>query len=87
VIDVVREADRDPAPGRRRERTLDDPREVVGEVEVVDRDLERPLRGCEEVRQRRRRPLGRLRAVGQRVELDQEALALQAALWIRFASW
>jgi hypothetical protein len=87
VVDVVREADGDAALGRAGERSLDDLREVVGEVEVVDRDLERVLRGRDEVGEGVGRLLGRLGAVGERPDVDQNAFARCAALCARFAAW
>ena len=88
VVDVVRETDRDAARNRGRECALDDLREVVGEMEVVDRDLERLLGGRDEARERVRRAFRRLRAVGERLELDQrDAFAARwAALYSRFAA-
>jgi hypothetical protein len=86
-VDVVREADGDTALGRGGEGALDRPGQAVREVEVVDRDLERPL-GCrDELGERLRRPLGRLAAVDERRELDQDAFARMAALCARFAAW
>jgi hypothetical protein len=87
VVDVVGEPHRDAALGRGGEGALDDLREVVGKVEVVDRDLERVLRGCDEVGERLGRLLGRLAAVGEGAELDQEAFARSVALYARFAAW
>jgi hypothetical protein len=87
VVDVVREPDRDAALRRGDERALDDLPQVVREVEVVDRDLERLLRVADEVRERVRRPLSRLRSVGERVDVDQDAFARISALCARFAAW
>jgi predicted RNA-binding protein associated with RNAse of E/G family len=87
VVDVVREPDGDAALRRGDERALDDRLQVVREVEVVDRDLERALRAGEVVGERVRGALGRLRAVRERLELDQDASARIRALWTRFASW
>jgi hypothetical protein len=87
VVDVVREADRDAALRRGDERALDDLPQVVGQVEVVDRDLERLLRAADEVREYVRRALGGLRSVRERVDVDQDAFARISALWARFAAW
>ena len=56
-----------------------DRREVVGQMEVVDRDVERVLRGADEVSERLRGVGGRLAAVGQRADFDR--------LYSRFAAW
>ena len=89
VVDVVDEADRDAARDGLRERALDDLREVVGKVEVVDRDLERLVRAAEELGELVRGALRRLRAVGERRESDQlDAFAARSfALCSRFAAW
>jgi hypothetical protein len=88
VVDVVRETDRDAARDCGRECALDDLRELVREVEVVDRDLECLLGGRDEARERVSRAFRRLRAVGQRLELNQlDAFAARwAALYWRFAA-
>jgi hypothetical protein len=65
----------------------DEPLGLVGEAEVVDRDLERPLRGGDEVGERVRDLDRRLTAVGERAELDQPACDFMRALYARFASW
>jgi hypothetical protein len=44
VIDVVRKPDGDAPRCGALERAADDVREPVGQADVVDRDLERPLR-------------------------------------------
>jgi hypothetical protein len=80
VVDVVREPDGDAALGRADERALDDLLQVVRKMEVVDRDLERLGRGADEVRQRVGRALRRLRPVGERVNVDQDAFARCFAL-------
>ena len=89
VVDVVDEPDRDAARDGRRERALDDLREIVRQVEVVDRDLERRVRAGKELGELVRRALGRLRAVGERREADQrDAFAARIfALCSRFAAW
>jgi len=87
VVDVVREANRDAALRRGDERALDDLSQVVREVEVVDRDLERLLGAADEVRERVRRALRGLRPVREGVDVDQDAFARISALWARFAAW
>ena len=56
-------------------------------MEVVDRDLERLLGAADEVRERMSRGLRGLRAVGERVDVDQDAFARISALCARFAAW
>jgi len=89
VVDVVDEADRDAARDGRGERALDDLREIVGKMEVVDRDLERLVRAAEELGELARRALRRLCAVAERREVDQlDAFAARSfALYSRFAAW
>ena len=79
MVDVVREPDRDAAFVRGAQRTADRRREIVRQVEVVDRDVERVLRGAEEASERLRGVGGRLAAVGQRADFDR--------LYSRFAAW
>jgi hypothetical protein len=79
MVDVVREANRDVAGGRRTERAADDLVQIGREVEVVDGDVERRLRRAEECGQRVRGVRGRLAAVGQRADFDR--------LYSRFAAW
>jgi hypothetical protein len=79
MVDVVRQPDRDAAFVRVAQRAADRRREVVGQVQVVDRDVERVLRGAEEVSERLRGVGGRLAAVGQRADFDR--------LYSRFAAW
>ena len=69
------------------ERALDDLPQVVRQVEVVDRDLERRRRAADEVREHVRRALRGLRSVGERVDVDQDAFARISALYARFAAW
>ena len=57
--------------------------ELRREVDVVDRDLERLLRGGEELGERVGGLLGRLAAVGQRADFD----ASHSALCALFAAW
>lgn len=87
VVDVVREPNGDAALRRSDERALDDVLQVVREMEVVDGDLERRRRGADEVRECAGRALRRLRAVGERLDVDQDALARCSALCARFAAW
>ena len=54
-----------------------------GQVDVVDRDLERLLRGGEELGERVGGLLGRLAAVRQRADFD----ASHSALCAFFAAW
>jgi hypothetical protein len=82
VVEVVDETDGDSAGGRVGERAADDRRQVVGEADVVDRDLERPLRLREPVGERACDLLGLLAAVGQRADVDRSD-----ALCARFAAW
>jgi hypothetical protein len=79
MVDVVREANRNVAGGRRTERAADDLVQIRREVEVVDGDVERRLRRAEECGQRVRGVRGRLAAVGQRADFDR--------LYSRFAAW
>ena len=87
VVDVVREPDGDAALRGSDERALDDPLQVVGEMEVVDGDLERRRRRADEVRERAGRALRGLRSVGERLDVDQDAFARIVALCARFAAW
>jgi hypothetical protein len=80
VVDVVREPDGDAALRRADERALDDLLQVVRQMEVVDGDLERLLRAGDEVRQCAGRAFRRLGAVGERVDVDQDAFARCSAL-------
>ena len=57
-------------------------------MEVVDRDLQRVLRPADERGQRLRGLLGRLPAVRQCAELDQDGFAARIdALCARLAAW
>jgi hypothetical protein len=80
VVDVVREPNGHAPLRRSDERALDDPLQVVGEMEVVDGDLERRRRGADEVRERAGRALRGLRSVGERLDVDQDAFARCFAL-------
>jgi hypothetical protein len=80
VVLVEREPDCDAAPGGVLDRSGDQPLRLVGEPEVVDRDVEGSLRGGEEVGQRVRDLDRRLTTFGERPELDQPACDLIRAL-------
>ena len=84
VVEVVREADGDAALLR---AAMSAPQTIVVELrrqlEVVDRDLERLLRGAEELGERVGGLLGRLAAVRQRADFD----ACHSALCAFFAAW
>jgi hypothetical protein len=82
MVDVVDEPHRDAAGVRVAQRAPDDRDEIVGKVEVVDRDVERMLRRGEEAGERVRGVDGRLAAVDQRPDFD-----LSLALYSRFAAW
>jgi hypothetical protein len=82
IVDVVREPNGDAAVVRAAQRSADDRDEVVRKVQVVDRDVERVLRGGEEAGQRIRGVDGRLAAVDQCADFD-----LSLALYSRFAAW
>jgi hypothetical protein len=74
--------------GRVLERARDQPLGLVGEAEVVDRDVEAALRRGDEAGERLRDLDRRLAAVGERPELDQpDCCAFMRALYARFASW
>ena len=79
MVDVVRESYGDAACVCRAERAADDPFEVGRQMQVVDGDVERPLRCAEECGQRVRGLRGRLAAVDQRADFDR--------LYSRFAAW
>jgi hypothetical protein len=79
VVDVVREADCDAALVCGTQRPADDRREVVRQVQVVDRDVERMLRRTDELGECVRGVDGRLAAVGQCADFDR--------LYSRFAAW
>jgi hypothetical protein len=82
MVDVVREPQGDAALLRVPKRSADDGDEVVRQVQVVDRDVERARRRSEEACERVRGVGGRLAAVGQRADFD-----LSLALYSRFAAW
>ena len=86
-VDVVGEADGDPARGGPGQRVADDRADGVGKVDVVDRDLERVLRLRDEVGERVRRVLGGLAAVGERADVYRAVFAARcAALYSRLAA-
>jgi hypothetical protein len=95
VVLVERQPDGHASSGSVLERAGDEPLGLVGEAEVVDRDVERALRGRDEAGERLRDLDRRLAAVGERPELDQPAseldqpacCAFMRALYARFASW
>jgi hypothetical protein len=79
MVDVVREPDRDAPRMRIAQCAADGCQEVVGKVQVVDRDVEGMLRRADERGKRLRGLGGRLAAVGQRADFDR--------LYSRFAAW
>jgi hypothetical protein len=87
VVLVEGEPNRDALLRRALDRSRDEALGLVCEPEVVDRDLERPLRGGDEVGQRVRDLDRRLAAVGERPELGQRACcARMRALYSRLAA-
>jgi hypothetical protein len=80
VVLVEGEPDSDASTGRFLERSGDEALRLVGEPEVVDRDVERPLRRGDELGQCSGDLDWRLAAVGQRAELDQPACDFMRAL-------
>jgi hypothetical protein len=75
-------------PGRVLDRSRDEALGLVGEAEVVDRDVEAALRGRDEAGECLRDLDRRLAAVGERPELDQpDCCAFMRALYARLASW
>jgi hypothetical protein len=83
VVEVVREPDGDAALLGVEQRAADDLDQLRRQVQVVDRDLERLLRGAAELGERVGGLLGRLAAVRQRVDFD----ARRSALCALFAAW
>ena len=83
MVDVVREPHCDAALLGSLELAGDDRLEIGRKVEVVDRDLERVLRGRDEGGERVGCLLGGLPAVGQRADFD----ASHSALCAFFAAW
>jgi hypothetical protein len=88
VVLVEGEPDGHASPGRVLDRSRDEALGLVGEAEVVDRDVEAALRGRDEAGERLRDLDRRLAAVGERPELDQpDCCAFMRALYARLASW
>jgi hypothetical protein len=86
-VEVVGEADVDAARRGAGECVADDRADGVGEVDVVDRDLERVLRTSDEVGERVRGVLGRLAAVGECADVYRAVFAARcAALYSRLAA-
>jgi hypothetical protein len=79
MVDVVREPHGDAARGGVADGAADDGRQVVGQVEVVDRDVEAALRRADEVGERVCDVGGLLAAVDQRADFD--------LLYSRLAAW
>ncbi len=80
MVEVVGEPDVDPSLGRAFQRIDDDRLEWIGQPDVVDRDLERPLRRGDEVGKRVCGLFRRLAAVGESPELYRAAFARCSAL-------
>jgi hypothetical protein len=76
LVEVVEQADVDAAVVRADERVPHDVGRVVVQAQVVERELERLLRGRNEVRDSVRDVERGLPAVGQRVDGDRWLLAL-----------
>jgi hypothetical protein len=88
VVLVEREPDGHAPAGRVLERARDEAFRLVGEAEVVDRDVEAALRARDERGEGPRDLDRRLAAVGERPELDQlDCCAFMRALYARLASW
>jgi hypothetical protein len=88
VVLVEGEPDGHASSGRVLDCARDQPLGLVGEPEVVDRDVEAALGGLDERGECARDLDRRLAAVGERPELDQPACcAFIRALYARFASW
>ena len=86
-VDVVRETDGDAARGRPRQRVAHDRTDRAGQVDVVDRDLERLLRRRDELGERVRDLVGGLPAVGERADVYCAVFARSDALYARLAAW
>ena len=80
MVEVVGEPDVDAPCGGGRQRTADDRRERVRQPDVVDRDLERALRGGDEVGECVRGLFRGLAAVGESPDLYRAAFARCSAL-------
>ena len=88
MVLVEGEADRDSAAGRVLDRAGDEALGLVGEPEVVDRDLEGALRGRDEAGEGLGDLERGLAPVGECPDLDQpDCCAFIRALYARFASW
>jgi hypothetical protein len=88
VVLVEGEPDGHASSGRVLERARDEALGLVGEAEVVDRDVEAVPGRRDEVGERLRDLDRRLAAVGERPELDQpDCCAFMRALYARLASW
>ena len=87
MVEVVGEPYRHAPVDRGRQRPHHGLRERVGKAQVVDRDVERALRGSDPIGERTRRLLRRLPAVGERADLYVAAFVRCAALYARFAAW
>ena len=87
MVKVVREANVDAACGRRGQRIDDDRRQRIRQPDVVDRDLERPLRRRDEIGECVCGLFRRLAAVGERPDLYRAPFARCSALRARFAAW
>ena len=86
-VEVVGEPYADATPGCADQCVVQDRPDRIRQPDVVDRDLERVLRGGEPVGERVHDLLGGLAPVGERANLDQEALAERiAALCARLAA-
>jgi hypothetical protein len=88
MVQVEGEADGDSPAGGVLERAGDEALGLVSEPEVVDRDVERALRGRDEVGKGLGDLERRLAAVGECPDLDQlDCCAFMRALYARLASW
>jgi hypothetical protein len=72
VVQVVEDADLDAARVRRTDRIGNVVADLAGQADVVERELQRLLRGLDEVDDPLRDLLGGLAAVGQLVELETQ---------------
>jgi hypothetical protein len=75
LVEVVREPDRNAACLRLLECRAQDVGERIGEPDVVDRDVERPLRLREPAGEEIRDLVGLLAAVSQRADVDRRKLS------------
>ena len=86
MVDVVREPDRDTVLRRADEGACDGVAQGSGQPQIVERDVQRLLSAVEELEEPVRDLVGRLRAVGERADLDQ-VFARSEALYARFFAW